>query len=90
VLSKHHQLRYLAGWPDDALMLRILGDLAKEAGITATLLPEGVRLRRSGGHLFAVNYGEEAFDLRSLGLKGEPVLGGFLLAPSGVTILRGG
>ena len=78
---------YLGGWPDQELMRTILQRMAVDAGLTTTDLPEGVRLRRHGGHVFAFNYGETVFDLAELGWNGEPLLGQLLLEPAGLAIM---
>jgi beta-galactosidase len=87
VLARRGSLRYLAGWPDEILTRRILERLATEAGIATTWLPEGVRIRRDGRHLFAVNYGDQPYDLAAFGIRGKVLLGGLVLEPSGVAIL---
>ncbi len=50
------RLRYLAGWPDDALWDRILAALAAETGLELEDLAEGVRIRDSGRHRFVFNH----------------------------------
>jgi len=80
-------LHYLGGWPDQQLMRDVLLRLAGNAGLTTRDLPDGVRLRRHGGHVFAFNYGETVFDLAELGWSGEPVLGKLVLEPSGVAVI---
>jgi beta-galactosidase len=82
------RFNYLAGWPDETLMRRILERLAREAGIATTWLPEGVRLRCDGRHLFAVNYGDQPCDLAAFGIGGRVLVGSLVLEPSGVTILK--
>lgn len=77
---------YLGGWPDQPLLRTIAGELATKAGLDTKDLPDGVRLRRHGRHVFAINYGAEAFDLTALGWKGTPLLGDIVLAPSGVAV----
>lgn len=77
---------YLGGWPDQPLLKTITGELATRARLVTKDLPDGVRLRRHGRHVFAINYGAEAFDLTALGWKGTPLLGDIVLAPSGVAI----
>ena len=52
-------LRYLAGWPDEALWARLLTDLCAERGVETTQLPEGIRLRDTEILRFAFNYGPE-------------------------------
>ncbi len=54
---------YLAGWPDDALLASVLGFAAAEAGLATTALPEGMRLRRRGGLVFAFHSGPGDADL---------------------------
>ncbi|MBU2483683.1 MAG: beta-galactosidase, partial [Alphaproteobacteria bacterium] len=61
--------------------------MAADAGLKTRDLPDGVRLRRHGGHVFALNYGETSFDLTMLGWSGEPLLGELVLAPSRVAVM---
>lgn len=49
-------LHYLAGWPDDATLDRMLADACQRAGITPDPLPEGLRRRDSATHRFWFNY----------------------------------
>ena len=49
-------VRYLAGWPDEAALARILGGLCAERGIPTDTLPEGLRCRDTGTHRFWINY----------------------------------
>lgn len=86
-LVRQGSRHYMAGWADDALMIETLKQLASEAGIETRSLPDGVRLRQRGRHLFAVNYGEETFDLATQGLSGDVVLGDWSMAPSAVTVI---
>jgi len=87
-LIRQGRIQYMAGWGDEQLLMATMQELADELGIATVHLPEGVRIRESGGHLYVVNYGEEAFDLTGLDLAGDLVLGDMEIAPSGVTILR--
>lgn len=87
-LLRQGHIQYLAGWGDEGLLIATLQELAEELGLPIRYLPDGVRLRRNAGHLFAVNYGDEDFDLGTLGLSGDPILGDMTLPPSGVTILK--
>ena len=50
-------LRYLAGWPDETALARILGELCNAQGIETTSLQDGLRIRRTGSHVFVFNYG---------------------------------
>ena len=87
-LIRQGHVQYMAGWGDEQLLLATLQELAEELNIPTVHLPEGVRIRQSGGHLYAVNYGDEDFDLAALGIRGEPMLGEMTLQPSGVSILK--
>jgi beta-galactosidase len=62
VLVRLGWMRYLAGWPCDAALERILAEACAEEGIATTPLPDGLRLRDAGTHRFAFNYGPEPVD----------------------------
>jgi len=81
--------RYLAGWPDRALLDRLTVRLAGEAGLDPLPLPEGLRLRRAGDLCFAFNYAPEPIRIDGL-LAGaaERLVGGPELGPSGVAVWR--
>lgn len=49
-------LRYLAGWPDEEALARILRGLCAERGIATLDLPQGLRCRDSGARRFWFNY----------------------------------
>jgi beta-galactosidase len=49
-------ITYLAGWPDDATLDRIISDAARSAGLDPDPLPEGLRRRDSATHRFWFNY----------------------------------
>ena len=51
---------YLGAWPNDALWDRIIADKATEVGLSCAKMPDGVRLRDTATHRFAINYGAEA------------------------------
>jgi beta-galactosidase len=79
------RFHYLAGWPDDALMLEILGTLARGSRLAVRPLPQGLRLRRHGDVEFAFNYAPGETDLSPLVPEGASLLLGALkLAPAGV------
>ncbi|VVT23048.1 beta-galactosidase [Hoeflea sp. EC-HK425] len=79
---------YLGGWPDADLLLEILQGLSANAGLSVRELPDEVRLRRHGHHVFAFNYGATPFDLTDLGWSREPLLGSRRLEPSGVAVTQ--
>jgi beta-galactosidase len=62
LLYRRGRHAYLAGWPDRALLDRIVPELVLEAGLPAQALPEGLRLRRRGDACFAFNFGPEVAD----------------------------
>lgn len=49
-------LSYLAGWPDDAALDRVLKRACNEAGVEVDPLPEGLRRRDTATHRFLFNY----------------------------------
>ena len=61
-------LRYLAGWPDEEALGRILHDACEEAGVETMEMPEGVRVRDAGTHRFCFNYGPEAVEVHGVAL----------------------
>jgi len=81
--GRHH---YLAGWPDAKLLLSLVKLMAKRAGLKTIRLPEGIRLRRRGKLLFAINYGDEPYTLPK---SGKLLLGQRRLMPQDVAILDG-
>ncbi len=56
----HGALRYLAGWPDDAALHRILADACAKQGLDVENLPEGLRIRDTATHRFWFNYNPDA------------------------------
>ncbi|MBA3880431.1 MAG: beta-galactosidase [Sphingobium sp.] len=87
IVYRSGAMRYLAGWPDAALLHRLIVAMAGEAGLAVTDLPRDVRLRRAGDITFAFNYGPEVIDLAEL--TDRPlVIGEALLPPAGVAAWR--
>lgn len=87
VLYRHGAVRYLATWPDTALLKMIFTGMAGEAGLKVQRLPEAVRLRRAGDTCFAFNYGAESVEL-PVAPSGGFLLGGGALPPAGVAVWR--
>ncbi|PZP07603.1 MAG: beta-galactosidase, partial [Sphingomonas hengshuiensis] len=81
-------LRYIAGWPDTALLARLFARMANEAGIATTPLPGDLRLRRAGDLIFAFNYGLEPVETETLSF-GKPIIGDPICPPAGVVVWRG-
>ncbi|MEZ5872345.1 MAG: beta-galactosidase [Nitratireductor sp.] len=87
-LLRQNRLNYLAGWPDEYLLDRVLADIMARAGLPALDLPPGLRIRQRGRHLFAVNYDDMPHLLSGHGITGSFILGSDLLEPSGVAVLE--
>ena len=91
IVFRHGGVRYVAGWPDEALLERVLSRMALEAGVVTTPLPQGLRLRRSGGLRFAFNYGPDGVSLGNVVSGAERfdyVIGGPSLGAAGVAVWR--
>lgn len=91
IVFRAGRLSYLAGWPDAALLDRVLSELAGAAGLATVALPAGLRLRRRGGLCFAFNYAPEPIVLRDAIAGFDPaalVLGSAELPPAGVAAWR--
>lgn len=73
-MRRTDRLHYLAGWPDEDALERILQELCDAAGLVTYAPPEGLRLRDTGEHRFYINYNahEVEFD-------------GLLIGPADVT-----
>ncbi|WP_029030995.1 beta-galactosidase [Salinarimonas rosea] len=54
---------YLAGWPDDAALDRIVRRAAATAGLATLSLPDGLRVRDRGCVRFVTNYSADAIAL---------------------------
>jgi beta-galactosidase len=67
-------LHYLAGWPDEQALERILTGLCRQAGIETEALPEGLRRREAGGQVFWFNYNAHAVDHAGRSLPAAGVL----------------
>ncbi|MEM7710814.1 MAG: beta-galactosidase [Pseudomonadota bacterium] len=79
VLIRRGNRAHLTGWPDAVAARRILGDLAREAGLETHDLPDGLRLREAGGTRFVFNYADrpQTFDGQ------EVPAAGLLMRPKG-------
>lgn len=59
ILIQTANLSYLAGWPDEALLERILTRAAAAAGLSPEALPQDIRIRDTGTTRFIFNHGPE-------------------------------
>ncbi len=80
------RVRYLAAWPQGALIDELTARAAQDAGLALMALPEGMRIRRSGRYVFAFNYGTVQCSVPAE-LTGKLVLGERILAPGAVVVL---
>lgn len=84
---RHGRLRYVCGWPDDALLMRLIGRMAGEACVATLAVPQDLRIRRAGDLCFAFNYGTAPVSLppdRAV----HYVLGGAEIPAAGVAIWK--
>ena len=81
---------YVATVPDTALLDRMVAGLCDRAGIATLDLPKGLRMRRRGGLVFAMNYGAGPVRLPdgAIGPGEELIVGTAALPPGGVSIWR--
>ncbi|MEL7198374.1 MAG: beta-galactosidase [Pseudomonadota bacterium] len=86
VVYKCNNVRYVAAWPDRALLTELIGRAANEAGLEVTHLPEGIRLRRSASHVFVFNYSRQPIEIANLFAATEPKVGSTTLPPAGVAV----
>lgn len=59
---RHGNFQYIAGWPDAALMHKMIRRAAREMGIATLDLPEGLRVRRTASNVFVFNYSAYPID----------------------------
>ncbi len=89
IVFQKDNLRYCAAWPDRTLLDLLVKRTADEADIALVDVPEGLRLRRTASHVFAMNYSSKPVDTAALQL-GSPVIGETVMQPAGVTVWRNG
>ena len=77
--------RYLAAWPEGALIDEVVARAARGAGLLLHDLPEGVRLRSAGARTFAFNYSAAPATVPA-SVAGDLVLGTRALGPAQVAV----
>jgi len=60
--------QYIAGWPDQTALTRILTVIARDCGLETRDLPDGIRCRDTQTHRFFFNYGADAASVDGLNL----------------------
>ena len=86
---RHGAVRYLASWPERALIDQMLERAARDAGLETHALPEGLRLRSAGSRTFAFNYANNPVELPAT-LEGGLISGAQVLPPAGVSVIERG
>ena len=79
--------RYLAASPEQDLLAMVLQMATRDAGIMTVRLPDGLRVRRTGSHVFAFNYSTETIAIPD-DIGGKLVLGQRELAAADVAVLK--
>ncbi|MBV7266090.1 beta-galactosidase [Erythrobacter sp. WH131] len=59
VVFRNENYRYCGGWPDRPLLTALIKRMSDETGLATTVLPKGLRIRRTATHQFAFNYSSE-------------------------------
>ncbi|WP_409432009.1 beta-galactosidase [Litorimonas sp. RW-G-Af-16] len=77
-IVSHERTHYLAGWPDDAAMTRLLSRFAQTADLSTEPIPHGVRRRDWGALRLYMNYNATAISLH-----------GYTLQPADILLFRG-
>lgn len=74
--------------PQEEFLLKLFANVLEAAGLSADLLPAGIRLRQASGANFAFNYdAEESFQLQApLKKQSGFLVGGASVPPAGVTV----
>ena len=85
-LLRQGRVHYWAARFDAALERELLGSVAQAAGLATTRLPEGLRLRRRGDLLFAINYSDTAQALRVP--QARWLIGSGRVPPHGVSVAQ--
>lgn len=83
------RLSYIAGWPDQGLLMDVLLKAATLAELPIQPMPEGLRVRTMGEHKIYTNYGKTPVELDAVIGSEAIILGeGHQIAPAGVLITR--
>lgn len=83
--------RYLAAWPDRALLRTLVSRMAGEAGLPIFDLPDGLRTRSTTDHVFAFNYSDRPIAVKAVGAAfaaARQLVGEETLEPAEVAIWK--
>ncbi|KAF1041663.1 MAG: Beta-galactosidase [Herbaspirillum frisingense] len=86
-IVRHQRVHYLASIFDADFTAGVFAQIARAAGLAPQHLPEGLRLQRRGGLVFALNYADAPLTLPDAD-GADFIVGGPELAPQGVAIYR--
>ncbi len=84
IVYAHANRRYLAAWPDAALLAQMFTTMTREAAIETAALPPDLRIRRRGDLVFGFNYGPDPIEIAAQHF----VIGGAIVPPAGVSVWR--
>ena len=87
-IIRRNSVDYLCGWPDAACLETILAEACSDAALQTHSLPDGVRLRQVGDTGFLINYGDEPFEIATLGGEVSVTNGPAILPPSGFAVIK--
>ncbi|WP_242774334.1 beta-galactosidase [Sphingopyxis sp. YF1] len=80
-------IRYLGAWPTQNLVHELLVRAISNTDLTTHDLPEGLRLRQAGDHIFAFNYAKDPRAVPS-SVEGELMLGERHVESAGVAVFH--
>ncbi|MEY2873668.1 MAG: hypothetical protein RLZZ373_1039 [Pseudomonadota bacterium] len=84
-ITRNGPVRYVAGWLDDAGWRVVLAGACGDAGLTATPLPEGLRVSRAGPLTAVFNFSDAPVRWHPPH-PARPILGTDHLPPRGLTL----
>lgn len=87
VWYRQGRLNYLPCWPAAGLLRHVLRALCAEARILSMDLPDGLRISRRGGLVFAFNYDRAAVTVPAAA-DAEFIIGSAVLPPAGAAVWR--
>lgn len=73
VLVRFESLYYLAAWPDQSALQRLLKHACSELGVETIVLPQGLRKRTTASHEFLFNYNAESVMFEGQEIEGAGV-----------------
>lgn len=89
VSFRHGRCRYLAAWPDAALIENLLSAMTRDAGVRMFSLPPDLRTTRRGDLRFLFNHGPDPVSIPPcLTSEGSWLAGGEILTPAGFAVWR--